>query len=325
MISDEHLYEFYYKPAANVYELILKNDEFCTAVRKRPGMYVGKLNSDGMYEMIFRLVDEILLNADTKDIQIEILPANTFRIVCNSYKFNQNSLRCSQLLIISNLSEFFECDDSEWHFRTERGIIVSSPYEQVKETYSGISVIFKPNKEIFGDITMDYYRFLDKFIELASLNPYKIIFSDSQNKNIIQIPRGIESLLKISLISGNIIDLSFSAPEVQADIVLSFSNFVSEIQKNYVNNYYIAEGGTHVESMLKGVRLALEKYSKELADEPIDYKDYISKMNYIISIKLSNPRFAGSISLKLRNIEIKDVIASNVAEKLFEKLKEIWK
>ena len=51
-----------------------------------------------------------------------------------------------------------------------------------------VKTVFKIDKEIFKDVTLNYYWFLNNLIELASLNPFKIILADVENKNIIYMP-----------------------------------------------------------------------------------------------------------------------------------------
>jgi DNA gyrase subunit B len=295
-----------------------------SSVRKRPMMYVWSTDDNGMTGMIFLFIEEILLNAETKDIQIEILPDDTVKVVCGSYDASHAFSSERWLPVVVGLSEFFEWNDPQRSLRTERGVYIFD--RPGKEALSGIDVIFKPDIEIFHDVSLDYYRILDKLTELAALNPsYHITLTDAENKNVIQIPRGVESLLKVARCYRNDnIRLAFSVPEVQLDAIISFSYFKPETQISFVNSFKTREGGTHVTGMLKGVRMALTRFLNQylLEKNDIDYTGYMRQMNYVVSVKLDEPVFLGSAKCKLGNTEITKIIASHVEELLYAKFEE---
>jgi len=305
----------------NIKQLLFENTDRGLWIRKYPAMIFGSDDGDGVYEMCFRIIEEILCHAKQKKIGIDIQnEKREIQISCDSYSADKDTLTgMSVWLGVNYLSEYFEWLAQDCAFRTGEGLL--SPDGFKDGAPGGIRAAFWPNCRVFGDIELDYYHMLDRFIELASLNPYEISFSDDQNKNVIRIPKGLQALLKTNpRYNREMVGLNINAPQLSGEIVIAFSYFGADCQKSFVNNYATEDGGVHVEGMIQGAQKALQRYTCEKNGFWRDTGEYIKSMNYVISAKADNAQWEGSVKRSLINPDIGGIIARQVEEQLYSKL-----
>jgi DNA gyrase subunit B len=195
--------------------------EGLSAVRKRPGMYIGSTDARGLHQLVFEVVDnsidEVLagacteisvsLNADGsctvtdngRGIPIEEHPKYhrpTLEIVMTvlhaGSKFDRNTYKVSGGLhgvgvhVVNALSEWFEVrvrrDGREYLQRYERGVPVA-PLESVGPAEAtGTEARFKPDGQILETIAFDAETVGRRLKELSFLNPgVSIRFRDERS------------------------------------------------------------------------------------------------------------------------------------------------
>lgn len=193
-----------------------------TAVRKRPGMYVGSTGQRGLHHLVYEVVDNAIdeaLAGFCKKIDIEIKPGNLVSVSDDGRgipvddhptegipgvevamtmlhaggKFDHSSYKVSGGLhgvgvsVVNALSEFLEVEVSRdgkvYHQRYEKGIKATELKVTGKSKNSGTIVTFKPDLEIFDAIEFDFDGMANRFRELAYLNAdISITFIDTREQ-----------------------------------------------------------------------------------------------------------------------------------------------
>jgi DNA gyrase subunit B len=195
--------------------------EGLSAVRKRPGMYIGSTDARGLHHLINEVVDnsidEVLAGACTeiwvklntdgtctvidngRGIPVEIHPKYhkpaleiVLTILHAGSKFDRNTYKVSGglhgvgLHVVNALSEWFEVkvrrDGHEYWQRYERGAPVSPLKVLGPAEGTGTEQTFLPDKEIFETLIFDRETVARRLKELSFLNPKVTIhFADERD------------------------------------------------------------------------------------------------------------------------------------------------
>ena len=178
-------------------------------VRKRPGMYIGSTNANGLHHLVWEIVDNALdeaLNGYGNKIVVTIHKDNSvtvsdegrgipcdintktgkpaieliFTTLHSGGKFNEEAYANSAGLhgvgssVTHALSEYTDVTSfykgEIYHIRFEKGEKISIPLEKLGKTLKhGTVVTFKPDKEIFSTTEMSYDRLSTHLKEAAFL------------------------------------------------------------------------------------------------------------------------------------------------------------
>ena len=180
------------------------------AVRLRPGMYIGGVDSPALHHLVFEIVDNSIDEAMVgfcDKIMVSILPDNSVRIVDNGRgipvgihekaqipacqlvltslhaggKFDQSSYKFSGGLngvgasVVNALSDrliLVVKRDGHIHRQTFSAGEITSELEIIGDTdESGTDIIFHPDVSIFDDVNFNYDILSTRLRELAFLNP----------------------------------------------------------------------------------------------------------------------------------------------------------
>ena len=165
-----------YKPPVyhDIGEILFSGDLY-RSVRKRPGMYIGSTKGNGLYRLLYGLVESMLEDATEKTISVWLRAENVVEIVCESYQIANNSSYTRDMGIASALGEFFEYQDERQFIRTEQGIFTAEDHNHT--VAAGTRIVWKPDCTVFAAKELDYFLIMGRMIELAALNPYIIYLS----------------------------------------------------------------------------------------------------------------------------------------------------
>lgn len=191
--------------ASNIEQL-----EGLEAVRLRPGMYIGGVDSPALHHLVFEIVDNSIdeaMGGYCNEIEVTILVDNSVKIKDNGRgipvgiheksqlpaaqlvmtslhaggKFDQTSYKFSGGLngvgasVVNALSDDLEmqiCRKGKIHYQTYSKGIPTSEFKIIGDTNeSGTSIVFHPDTSIFDDVNFSFDILSNRLRELAFLNP----------------------------------------------------------------------------------------------------------------------------------------------------------
>lgn len=344
------------------------------AVRRRPAMYIGDTTTRGLHHLVYEVVDNSIDEAmagfcDT--IEVSVHADNSVTVADNGRgipvdihkiqkkpaievvmttlhaggKFDHRVYKVSGGLhgvgvsVVNALSEWLEVevkrDGSIYRQEYEKGKTASTLKTVGKTAKSGTSVTFKPDKEIFKEVTKFSYDILaNRLRELAFLNKgITVILKDEcQNKeNTFHYEGGIISFIENLNKNKNplhkkIIYLSKEKEKILVEVAMQYNDSYSENIFCFANNINTTEGGTHLTGFKSALTRTLNQYckNKKLLKEGLSLAgdDTREGLTAVINVKMPNPQFEGQTKSKLGNSEVEGVVESTVNEALGSFLEE---
>ena len=344
-------------------------------VRKRPGMYIGSTGIDGLHHLIYEIVDNSIdeaLAGFCTEIIVKIYDDNSVEVTDNGRgipvdihkdiglsaleivftklnaggKFDKSSYKISGGLhgvgasVVNALSSRCEVSvyrDNKIYFQRYIRGIPEHPVKIAGETDKrGTKVWFKPDSEIFSDISPHFDVLSHRLRELAFLNKgVKIILIDERVKPEPKIVEfkfdgGIVSFVqyidKLKKPLHKTIYISYENNDCQLEIAMEYCDTYTESTYSFVNNINTHEGGTHLSGFKSALTRVLNEFMKKLKlqkkdIEKLEGDDVREGLTCVISLKIANPQFEGQTKTKLGNNEIKSIVETivyNELEKYFE-------
>lgn len=337
------------------------------AVRKRPAMYIGSTDIRGLHHLVWEVVDNsvdesmagycdkirvklhldnsITVSDNGRGIPVDMHPTEkkpavevVLTVLHAGGKFDNETYKVSGGLhgvgvsVVNALSEFLEVtvkrDGKRYRQRYERGAPVS-PLEELGEAeYTGTTIRFRPDEEIFETNEYNAETLRKRFEELAYLNKgLEIEFIDERSGESFtyHAEGGIRQFIK-DLNSGetgihSIVYGEGSADDVAIEFGLQYNAGYKENVLTFANNIRTKEGGTHLAGFKTALTRALNKYV-ENADLPKKLKQKLSGddvregLTAVVSVKVPMPQFEGQTKTKLGNSEVTGLVSGLVYDKL---------
>jgi len=310
-------------------------------IRKRPGMYIGRLGDgsnqdDGIYillkEVVDNSVDEFIMGAGKRiDITLEEggrvkvrdfgrgIPlgkiVDCVSVINTGAKYNTDVFQFSVGLngvgtkAVNALSSFFRVTAyRDGQFATaefKHGELVSQQEGDTKEK-NGTCIEFLADKEMFPDFAFDHKYVEKRMWRYAYLNAGLKLYL---NKALYHSANGLLDLLEKELDGDNIY-----TPIYHKDSVCEFAfSHVDSYGENYftfVNGTYTSEGGTHLSAFREGILKGINEFSgKKFINT--DVRDGIVGT---LAIKIKEPVFESQTKNKLGNTEVRSWIVNKVKE-----------
>ena len=316
-------------------------------IRKRPGMYIGRLgdgshHDDGIYillkEVIDNAVDEFIMGAG-KRINVEIdedgrtsvrdfgrgIPLGKLiecvSVINTGAKYNTDVFQFSVGLngvgtkAVNALSEFFRVtafrDGRYASAEFVRGELIDSKDGETEEK-NGTLIEFLPDQELFGDYRYDE-SFIDKRLwRYVYLNAGLKIYYD---KNLYHSNNGLFDLLSNELNSSSIYE-----PLYYKDQTLEFAfahiDSYGDSYYSFVNGTYTSEGGTHLSAFREGILKGINEFSSK----KFINKDVRDGIVGTLAIKIKDPVFESQTKNKLGNTELRSWIVNKVKDAVSSEL-----
>ena len=296
-------------------------------IRKRPGMYIGKLgdgshSDDGIYvilkEVIDNSIDEFAMGFG-KQIVVNITDDGTVEVrdygrgiplesvVDVSSKMNTGAKYDSDafkktvglngvgMKATNALSTYFEissCRNGEKkRVCYSRGEITDDCPICPTDEENGTYVKFVPDKDIFLN-----YKYNDEFVETmmknsSFLNTGLTIVYNGQR---IHSRNGLVDLLRENMTNDPLYPIMhFTGTDIE--VVITHANQYGEEYYSFVNGQHTTQGGTH----LSAFREAVSRTIKEFYGKNFEYSDIRNGMVAAISIKVQEPVFESQTKTKL--------------------------
>ncbi|WP_461641577.1 DNA topoisomerase IV subunit B [Labilibaculum euxinus] len=300
-------------------------------IRKRPGMYIGKLgdgssHDDGIYillkEVIDNSIDEFAMGVG-KSIEVSITDRNVTvrdfgrgiplgKLIDVTSKMNTGAKYDSEVFkksvglngvgikAVNALSDQFIIESfREGEVKKavfSRGVLVEENEIQPTEEKNGVRIVFHPDEELFLN-----YRFISEYIETllknyVYLNAGLSIYFNGQrffSKN------GLLDLLNENMNSEGLYDIIHLKGE-DIEVAMTHGRQYGEEYYSFVNGQHTTQGGTH----LAAFREALVKGIRDFFKKDFDTSDIRTSIISAISIKVQEPVFESQTKTKLGSKDI---------------------
>lgn len=296
-------------------------------IRKRPGMYIGKLgdgshSDDGIYVILKEVIDnsidefamgfgkQIVANI-TDDGTVEVrdygrgIPLESVVDVSSKMntgaKYDSDAFKKSVGLngvgmkATNALSTYFEissCRNGEKKkVCYSRGEITDDCPICPTDEENGTYVKFVPDKDIFLN-----YKYNDEFVETMMKN-YSFLntgLTIVYNGRRIHSRNGLVDLLRENMTNDPLYPIMhFTGTDIE--VVITHANQYGEEYYSFVNGQHTTQGGTH----LSAFREAVSRTIKEFYGKNFEYSDIRNGMVAAISIKVQEPVFESQTKTKL--------------------------
>lgn len=296
-------------------------------IRKRPGMYIGKLgdgshSDDGLYVILKEVIDnsidefamgfgkQIVVNI-TDDGTVEVrdygrgIPLESVVDVSSKMntgaKYDSDAFKKSVGLngvgmkATNALSTYFEissCRNGEKKkVCYSRGEITDDCPICPTDEENGTYVKFVPDKDIFLN-----YKYNDEFVETMMKN-YSFLntgLTIVYNGRRIHSRNGLVDLLRENMTNDPLYPIMhFTGTDIE--VVITHANQYGEEYYSFVNGQHTTQGGTH----LSAFREAVSRTIKEFYGKNFEYSDIRNGMVAAISIKVQEPVFESQTKTKL--------------------------
>ncbi|CDE58623.1 aTPase/histidine kinase/DNA gyrase B/HSP90 domain protein [Parabacteroides sp. CAG:409] len=304
----------------------IKTLDWMEHIRRRPGMYIGKLGDgsyadDGIYvllkEVLDNSIDEYMMGFG-KTIEVTISDGTVTvrdygrgvplgKVVDVSSKMNTGAKYDSKafkksvglngvgIKAVNALSSYFlivSCRDGECkQVEYNKAIITKESDIQPTTEANGTKVVFVPDNTIFKD-----YQYKDEFVETLLKN---YVFLNSgltilYNGKRFHSKNGLVDLLNENMTTEPLYPIIHLKGE-DIEVVITHSNQYGEEYYSFVNGQHTTQGGTH----LSAFKEAVGRVIKEYYNKNFDYADIRAGIVAAISIKVEEPVFESQTKTKL--------------------------
>jgi len=333
-----------------------------TAVRKRPAMYIGSTGPLGLHQLVYEVVDNsvdeamggycdeifVTIHVDnsitvrdngrgipTDMHETENLPAAT---VVMTYlhaggKFDNNSYKVSGGLhgvgvsCVNALSEVLTMeihrDGVVWEQVFERGVPTTGLEQIGKTKRTGTTIHFKPDHEIFEELSYNQDTLATRLRELSFLNSgLRIHLKDERDAEVEDqtffYEGGIASFVEHlnrnrSKLHKKPIYIKGETEEgIIVEAAMQYNDSYQESVFTFANNINTKEGGSHLAGFRASLTRAINNYGKNSgiyakAKVLPSGEDCREGITAVISVKLPDPQFEGQTKTKLNN-DIRGVV-----------------
>jgi len=300
-------------------------------IRRRPGMYIGKLGDgsfadDGIYvllkEVLDNCVDEYMMGfGKTIAVKIRdgIVSVRDFgrgvplsKVLDVSSKMNTGAKYDSKafkksvglngvgIKAVNALSSYFLIESirekEAKRVEYEKANIINDASIVPTKERNGTLVSFRPDTEIFPD-----YEYKDEFVENLIKN-YVFLntgLTVNYNGKNFRSENGLADLLNENMTSEPLYPIIHLKGE-DIEVVITHSNQYGEEYYSFVNGQHTTQGGTH----LTAFRESVSRTVKEYFNKNFEYTDIRSGITAAISIKVEEPVFESQTKTKLGSKDI---------------------
>lgn len=267
-------------------------------------------------------------------------------VVGTSGKFDNAAYRVSAGLhgmgakAVNALSEWMEAevrrDGRVYKMEFERGYAKNDLGPQdigPWDGQSGTTISFKPDPEIFGDLTFDYDTLRTRFRQIAYLNRGLAIKLKDETTNREEtfyseagIAEYVQYLNEGEKVEHSPIYFVKEVDGVRVEVAIQYNEGENRIEQCFTNNAYNADGGTHLSGFRAGLTRAIKSYGEKnnLFKEGLELRgeDFREGLTAVISISHPDPSFESQTKVKLTNPEVEGLVASVVYEALTDYLEK---
>lgn len=309
----------------------IKTLEWNEHIRRRPGMYIGKLgdgtsSDDGIYVLIKEVIDNSIdefMMGNGKTIEVEI-KSNTVKVrdygrgiplgklIDVSSKMNtgakydnsvfQKSVGLNGVGIkaVNALSSIFELtsyrEGQKRNIVYNAGVLANDRNLETTEEKNGTEVIFIADNSLFINYKYNFEYVETMLRNYAYLNTgLTLVFNGTK----IQSQNGLADLLEENITEEKIYPtIHFKDKDIE--LALTHVKQYGEEYHTFVNGQNTVQGGTH----LLALREALVKTIREFYNKDYDASDIRQSIVAALAIRVQEPMFESQTKTKLGSKDI---------------------
>jgi DNA gyrase subunit B len=340
------------------------------AVRKRPAMYIGSTGETGLHHLVYEVVDNSVDEAqgghcDTVDVSIHA--DNSVTVVDNGRgipvdmhetekvpaaevvltklhaggKFDSGAYKVSGGLhgvgvsVVNALSERLDLeiwrDGGTYEQSYERGKPVTRFAKTGVTQRRGTKVTFKPDPQIFEEISYSFDTLAQRLRELAFLNRgLAIMLRDERSEKVREstfhyeggIVEFVQHLNRARTALHEPVFLEAATGGMELEVAMQWNDTYNEQLYSFANSINTIEGGTHLAGFRGALTRTINQYlvkenlKKDLKDLNLSGEDCREGLTAVVSLRIAKPQFEGQTKTKLGNSEVTGMVQAAVNDKL---------
>ena len=345
------------------------------AVRKRPGMYIGSTDKRGLHHLVWEIIDnsvDEIINGYGNKITVRInkdgsitiadngrgvptgmhksgksTPEVIYTILHAGGKFETNGYKVSGGLhgvgasVVNALSDWMEVtilrDGAIHQIKFKEGGKVDVPLKKIGTTNkTGTIVTFKPNAEIFKNLSFSYTTICERMQESAFLLKELTceIEDVPDNKKVsYHYENGLISFVDYinedKKVLHKVVPIHGTKNNIEVDIALQYTDSYNESIISFVNNVKTIDGGTHEVGFKTGITKAFNDYARnnnllKAKDANFEGSDVREGLTAVISLKIPEDilQFEGQTKGKLGTPQARTIVDQLTSDNLRVYLEE---
>src|SRR5215216_6786106 len=268
-------------------------------------------------------------------------------------KFDKDSYKVSGGLhgvgvsVVNALSErlkvWIKRDGKEHYMDFVRGATQTKlrVLNDVPKKQLGTKIWFKPDHEIFTELTYNYLTLAARLRELSFLNKGVTITlkderAEQEKEETFLAKNGLREFVQHLNTSrkplhNEVIYLDTTRDDVGIELAMQYNDGYNDNVFSFVNNINTHEGGTHLTGLKAALTRTINAYAEKgnflnKADKKAEFKlsgdDVREGLTGVLSVKVREPQFEGQTKTKLGNSEVEGAVKTVVNEWLAAYLDE---
>jgi DNA gyrase subunit B len=196
-----------------------------------------------------------------------------------------------------------------------------------KSTITGTTIEFYPDATIFESTKFNYDTILDRLRHAAYLTKgIRTSLKDERNgkRYSFYFEGGIKSYVTHLNLGKDVVDedvfyVDKMVEDSQIEIAMQYTDAYSETIKQFANNVFNPDGGTHVTGFRSALTRVVNDYARKTGllkekEENLSGEDCREGLTCVILVKLPDPQFEGQTKNKLGNPEIRGYVEQVMTE-----------
>src|SRR5690349_22125042 len=208
----------------------------------------------------------------------------------------------------------------------------------VPKKQSGTKTWFKPDHEIFTELTYNYTTLAARLRELSFLNKGVTITlkderPDQEKEETFLAKNGLREFVQHlntsrKALHSEVIYLETTREDIGIELAMQYNDGYNDNVFSFVNNINTHEGGTHLTGFKSALTRVINQYIQKssLAKKDKEIKlsgdDVREGLTAVLSVKVREPQFEGQTKTKLGNSEVESAVKTVINEWLAPYLEE---
>lgn len=310
-------------------------------IRKRPAMYIGRIGSSGLSQLLGDLILESATTLEARDIKMELQKSGKISLTLSDGSIKKNIFNASiegvppinalALTVCVALSTSFVITLDGKKYKVSNQGVVSPPLQKTSaRLYREMKFTFNPDQAIFGGTGPEGMMLYQLTSEVALTVPdVKIVLRSNYTQPVTQIvahcPKGIQDLLDLqaSKSLGRSFEhcIRFDEGEIHGQVGWFYPPHIyfpsSDGVLAFANGRSTSKGGSHVEGAVEGIRDAVTgMVAGREEDYYLEMGRIVRGLCLVVSVWGDDLRYAGSTKECLDHEVSKSVVRKVVKQTL---------